>query len=264
MEPPQPEKELIFTVTTGRSGTRLLSRLLGTLGGVESFHEPKPKFSDIKSGLTPSDDEAKRFWMKKLQDISERGGHIYIETSHLFCKGFFSPLLDLGVEPSLIIHRRAPRDVALSMYRLGTIPGRTRKGNKFYLHPGDDSTMNVEPWKGFSDYQLCYWYCLEVERRAQIYQERAPAGVSIAETTLEDVLNWDQFESLCSELELPSPGLLERIQYKILRRWKFNKKSDQKDNRKKPRSIVKKEREVWECIPENSRRLCQRTYKKPS
>jgi len=38
-------KRLFFTVTTGRSGTLYLARVLDLFRGTRSLHEPKPTFS---------------------------------------------------------------------------------------------------------------------------------------------------------------------------------------------------------------------------
>jgi len=62
---------------------------------------------------------------------------IYIETCHTFGKGFLEPMLEICHDTEIIILHRNPIDVAMSMYRLGDIPGRTKTGMHWYLGPND-------------------------------------------------------------------------------------------------------------------------------
>jgi len=90
---------------------------------------------------------------------------VYAETSHLFGKGFVKPLLDLGVVPDVIVLDRVNRDVALSYWRRGTIPAKTLMGQRYLLHPEQAEYCPLPRWWTFTDYQLCYWYTREMERR---------------------------------------------------------------------------------------------------
>ena len=55
---------------------------------------------------------AKLFMLEhKLPAIARYASQVYVETSHLACKGFFEPLLDIGIIPDLIIHR-GPKEMS--------------------------------------------------------------------------------------------------------------------------------------------------------
>ena len=164
-------KRLIFTVTTGRSGTGYLAKMLSFVPNVVSYHEPRPDFADVMRLVQQDVSIAYGFWIeKKLPQIMEEPASTYIETSHLFCKGFVEPLLKLGVTPDLIILTRPHRRVAASLHRLDTIPGRTEKGLRYLVSPGDPGVLALPGWQTLTDYQLCYWYCLEIERRSHEYE----------------------------------------------------------------------------------------------
>ena len=108
------DKRLIFTVTSGRSGTLYLTELLKAIPGVSAHHEPSPDFTQAMRRIQTDPFIAYPFWLQmKLPEILKVPEAVYVETSHLFCKGFLEPLLRMGVRPALVFLRR-PR---------GTWPG---------------------------------------------------------------------------------------------------------------------------------------------
>ena len=217
-------KRLIFTITTGRSGTGYLAEVLQNIPDVQSYHEPEPKFSNVMRSVQEDKTVAVKFWInKKLPQIANEEAPIYIETSHLFCKGFIEPLLDMNIIPDLIILRRPERDVAKSMLRLGTIPGRTEKGLKYYLSPEDPGVLPLPNWQILHDYQLCYWYCLEIKRRSKYYEDILQKNnANITKTTLNEILTLRGFNRLLKELYLPSPGAFIIIKNFLNRKKKIN------------------------------------------
>jgi hypothetical protein len=174
---------------------------------------------------------AKAFWCKeKLPFIAEQNHHVYVETSHLFCKGFFEPLLSLGVRPALIFLRRDPRDVAHSLYRLGTIPGRTEKGCTFLLQPDDPDTLFVSDWESLTDYQLCFWYCLEIDRRQKLYLTVADSyNLTVSRLPFSDLTCGNGVLSrIAASIGAPQPGLLDRLKLRIRGIQKKNTKQSRK------------------------------------
>ena len=157
---------LIFTLSPGRCGTKYLAALLSTVPGVHVEHEGKPDFVDWARAARRDPAEARLFWEReKLPYIAGLGCDVYAETSHLFGKGFVQPLLDLGIVPDVLVIQRNHRDVALSYWRRGSIPVRTMMGNRYLLHPEVAEFHPPARWWSFSDYQLCYWYVLEMASR---------------------------------------------------------------------------------------------------
>lgn len=242
------EKRLIFTVTTGRSGTAYLASIFGFAKGVCTLHEPEPEFAEVLRRIQTDPDRARRFWIdKKLPAIAKNPAGIYIETSHLACKGFLEPLVELGVIPDLIIHRRKARDVALSMYKMGTIPGRSDKGLKFYLSPSDSGVIRVSDWKSLKDYQLCYWYCLEIERRASHYRKFFfEQGARVTETTLSGLKSFAGLKNCFSELDLKMkrPAWLTKLRFLRSASVKVNESKETKKDVGIPGNIDKLERDV--------------------
>jgi hypothetical protein len=161
---------LILTVTPGRSGTTYLSEILKALPGINSDHEPEPKFSDVMRSAQYDARIATRFLLsQKLPAIRRCAQPTYVETSHLACKGFIEPLIENGCLPDLIVLKRDPFLVSTSLYLIGAVPARTPLGNQFLLRPDDPGVLPLEGWQELSDWALCFWYCREIERRMEVY-----------------------------------------------------------------------------------------------
>ena len=63
--------------------------------------------------------------------------------------------------------------------------------------------LPLRRWTGFSDYQLCFWYALEIERRQRGY--RAPveaAGGAWVDVTAEELHDADRFLAVADALSL--------------------------------------------------------------
>ncbi len=223
---------LVFTVATGRCGTAYLSEVFKYVPGVVSHHEPAPEYVEVMREVQSDRDLSRKFIEeKKLPSIGRSGANIYVETSHLFCKGFLEPMLELGLTPDLVWLFRPHREVATSLFTMGTIPGRSAKALRFYLQPSDPGVLFLDGWQVLHDYQLCYWYCLEIERRAReyerMYRER---GGRFIKTTLGDVTTRDGFLAMVSGLELPTPSWLNVLRFERNKGKKVNESRETKKN----------------------------------
>jgi hypothetical protein len=179
-------KRLILTVGTGRNGTGYVSHLLQGVPGICCLHEPDPQFYTVMRAVQTDPGVAERFLLEQkfpaIRDVREP---VYFETSHLACKGFLEPLMAHGVPFDLMILRRDPVLVANSLYLLSTVPARTQMGQLFLLSPDDPGVLPLDNWQELHDWALCYWYCLEIERRAQVYKARlAELGGRLLETSV--------------------------------------------------------------------------------
>lgn len=244
------DKRLIFTVATGRCGTAYLAELLKFIPRADVFHEPEPEFADVMRSAQEDPGVAASFIReKKLPAIAALPAPVYIETSHLFCKGFLEPLHAAGLYPDIISLSRAPRDVALSMLTMGTIPGRSDKGLRFYLSPADPGVLPVASPDSLSDYQVCYWYCLEIARRTdEIEQFCAGRGLRFCRTTLPEITTRAGFLRLLAEMDLPRPTLFGWLQYARYGRNRVNESRETKKNVAIPDDLDGLEADVHERL----------------
>ncbi|MBI5433334.1 MAG: hypothetical protein HZA52_10945 [Planctomycetes bacterium] len=225
-------RRLLFTFTTGRSGTEYLARALGLFARVHAEHEPKPTFASAWRTVLARPETAREFWLEhKLPRIARSHAPIYAETSHLACKGFLESLIALGVRPTVLHLVRPARDVARSLWTLGTIPGRAFKGVKYY-HSPDDPRVELATGGAhlaWHDYQLCYWYCLETEARAQRFRARFELlGVRVERVELAQLAEASGIRRLADALDLGSFSTRGRIKLLGLAGRPTNRKLDSK------------------------------------
>ena len=228
----------LFTVTTGRSGTEYLTRVLALFAGVEAHHEPKPRFSSCFRAVVAAPAVAREFWEReKLPAIARARHPIRAETSHLFCKGFAESLVELGVVPELLHLVRDARATASSLWSLESVPGRSLRGVRYYLSPWDPNHLPVDPAvaERWSDYQLCYWYCLEIDTRAKELARRlGPRGVRVERVELADLQSPEGIAALGERLGLGPLSTFGRLRLAALPARRVNAKTHQKRSDRLP------------------------------
>jgi hypothetical protein len=240
------ERRLIFVISTGRSGTEYLTQVLGLFQNVHAEHEPEPSFTNAFRTIATAPHLARQFWLDhKLPAIARSPAPIYAETSHLVCKGFLESGIELGLRPTLIHLVRRYRDTARSMLALNTIPARTFNGVRFYLGPEDHAFLPVPRavFDRWHDYQLCYWYCLEIGERARVYAERfRPLGITVERVELDDIRTTAGVHDLARRLDF---GPLSKAGARTLDAV-VGQRTNQKTNAKRPRELSDAELTRWE------------------
>lgn len=198
------EKQLILTVTAGRTGTTFLHALFKLFPNVDSFHEADPNFLHVLKRIQTQPSAATKFLVEyKLPAIVACKSKTYVETSHLFCKGFLEPLINLGIRPDLVLLRRNPRNIAWSLLERQTVPARTPLGANYLVCPSDPNTLPLPLWERLTDYQLCFWYALEIERRQHRYREfMLRLGGKVYDVTASELNNAEKFLEMAEILSL--------------------------------------------------------------
>lgn len=222
VKPRKPQQRLIFTSTNGRSGSDMLHTLFGGFHDLTTTHEPEPDFRHLRPFAAESKVLAKN-WLKyvKLPAIAELPGSIYVETSHMFCKGYVEPMVALGQAFDLIVLVRPARQIALSMCRLPAVPGSGPWARCFYVSPGEPNLLPLKDTSKLSDYQICYWHALENERRQEKYRRVVlERGGRVAQIETADLCNGvavvAMFEALALDLSQLDFGVLEeRLQKRV-------------------------------------------------
>lgn len=196
------DKTLVFAVASGRSGTQTLAKIFEVMPDVHATHEGIPAFQEVMREALQDPDLARDFLLvRKLPAIAAIPQRTFVETSHVFAKGFLPPMLALGLRPKLIFLRRDPRKIALSLERIGATPHRTPGGREHFLSPADPALLPVVQWSDFTNYQLCYWYALETMRRQRVLHDLAGrAGCEARWLRIEDLQQPADVWALAEEL----------------------------------------------------------------
>jgi hypothetical protein len=244
-------KRCVFTITAGRTGTNYLQKLFTLFPDTLSVHEGAPDFVNVLRRAQQNPDIAYSFCLQtKLPFIASVKKNRYVETSHLFCKGFVESFIKCGVIPDIVVLRRPPRQIASSLLKLNTVPARTPYGFMYLLSPEDPNVLPLPQWQYMNDYQLCFWYCLEIERRQKLYTEMfRTLGATVVETQLSELLNFDSFVDIVTRL-----GFTASVDDEGLKA-KFSKLSSTRHNEKfkktidaSPEQFEQAEKEVWDRI----------------
>ncbi len=166
------QKRIIFVFSTGRCGTMLLSKIMELQDNVHAVHESPLRLDNYRWQF-PEKPSLRLYFLinKYLPSIAAVDAPIYFESGHLICKDLLVAMIALGVKFELIFLYRPVTEVALSMYQLNDIPGRTKTGKRWYLDPSsDDNIAPINPG-GYTDIQLCIWYCIEMLLRSNAFDK---------------------------------------------------------------------------------------------
>ncbi|WP_147126232.1 hypothetical protein [Shimia ponticola] len=201
-------KRVVLTVTAGRTGTDSLNHLFRHLPDTHASHEPNPNHRFILARVQHDPVLAARFfWYLQAPSIVSRAGSHVVESSHLFCKGFFEPCIAAGFRPALVMLQRDTRTTALSHQRKHAVPGRTGAGHRYLIAPTDRPYLKVDAPESLTDYQLCYWYCLEIELRQKLYSEIASElGMPIFTMQTKQLSDVEKLVEACVALGLADAG----------------------------------------------------------
>lgn len=202
------QTNLVFSVTAGRTGTTFAQKLFGVLPNVVSEHEPEPYFHTWLREVEKNPDRATKFLLHyKLPLIRDLHTPNYVELNHVFCKGFLEPLLALGITPNLLLLRRDPRLIALSYLERYSVPERTYYGMEWLLSPRYAKVMPLRGWQRMTDYQLVFWYALEIERRQRYYSHLIRGrGGAVSDITAGELSDFSRFTEVAQNLRLLGQG----------------------------------------------------------
>jgi hypothetical protein len=178
-------EKLIFTATTGRSGTLTLAKVFSAVVGCIAVHEAHPVMHGPVLKAASYGDRAlvDRVYrqVKSLNILRAAAGHrYYLESNHQFIKTFIQNAHEDFGERLAVIHLIRPAiEVATSIYCLGDYPG-TERGNYWWLEY--QAPANLIPMAHILDssgefshpFYKALWYWHEVEARISQWRARLP------------------------------------------------------------------------------------------
>jgi hypothetical protein len=179
-------EKLIFTATTGRSGTLTLTKLFAAVPGCRATHEAHPVMNGpVLRAASYGDTALVDRVYRRVKAVNIRraavGYRYYFEANHLFIKTFaHNAVADFGPRIAVVHLVRPAVEVANSIYQLGDYPS-TERGNYWWLDfraPTNLLAMAdiLESDPEFSHpFYKALWYWHEVEARVAAWRARMPA-----------------------------------------------------------------------------------------
>ena len=212
----------IFSINSGRSGSRYLSRLLDSVPNVTAFHEADPDMAGryVKwfpsEGLTPKQLLlAAPVYAQKLRKIAairramkgQPAGQIYAETNFQFILSFYDVAMRFFPSVDVVLMRRYLPKVLKSWMDLGWFKP-THPHTPYWCGEPDNPGAAVKapaPRGELEPIEWCIWYLIDVEGRAQRFKKQYPAA-RVVEVRLEELNDLDRVRWMFSQLEIePSP-----------------------------------------------------------
>ncbi len=183
-EPGAGPKKVVFSMSTGRSGTQFLAEVLrSNLPGSRVQHEylaphdfgvESPDIGVMRRFQAYGDmREVRAFWAQKLNRVFHCPAPYYVETSHALMKGgLIENILAWEDHPEvhLVTLERDIRKTALSMLHRAEMQN---SGNVWLWYidaKRGRSIVDYSPFEPFHQTGTTVWYILEVRARAAYYQ----------------------------------------------------------------------------------------------
>ena len=250
-------KPITLVFSTGRSGTTLLATLLSRVHGsyAENNYEmigpdnhgvDQHRFSSVrgKNKIDPS--IGHKFVGQFLERVKNYPCQHFTYCGSEILDGFIEHFWSYDVYPNVIILRRNPRDVAISLLLLGwaPVPNDKWSWNDYFAYPSEPGTLPFA-WHNVHPYQCAFWYCCHVEWKIWNYMEDLILhNAKIWETTTEQILDIDHFNSMLSFLNLPNVSTIPQDKVHSLDGYKWGRVPT-------PDELTKMEDEVLHTLPED-------------
>jgi hypothetical protein len=174
------DRHLIFSINSGRSGSKYLSQLLSTGRNVKSFHEAEPKMNGefiemVNSAPLNSSREKRRIKAAAIAAIlgASPPEEIYVETNHTFIKTFYDVVLEDFTNVDVVILRRDLALVLKSFIELGYFSPLNPLSFSWMTSPNAATAAlpAIGPDATLDQFDLCIAYLFDIEARAVRFQK---------------------------------------------------------------------------------------------
>jgi hypothetical protein len=215
------DRQFIFTMTTGRSGTAFLTELLAAnLPDAECHHEflgwgdfglRTPDVSHMTLFNSEGNvEKVQAFWRAKLAIVLNGRSRFYVETAHMLMKAGLveniAPLIRAGHVHLIDLQRDPAATIRSFKSRLEFF----NKGNVWLWYLDHTYPRNLSGWEKFRSHGhsgLCLWYIVEVRLRAAYYAMIVAENpnITVHRVTLEEVSTPAGAERLLASLGVAKP-----------------------------------------------------------
>jgi hypothetical protein len=204
------DRHLIFSINSGRSGSKYLAELFSTAEKVKSFHEAEPKMSGefiemINAQPLAVSREKRRIKAEAIAKILRGSGpdETYAETNHTFITAFFDVVLEDFGKIDIVILRRDLAHVLKSFIELGYFSPLNPLSLSWMSSPNAVTAAlpAIGPDKALDQFDLCIAYLLDIEARTERFKKEYP-DVRTHDVRLEELNKTAAVENLFQQLNL--------------------------------------------------------------
>jgi hypothetical protein len=173
------QRRLIFSINSGRSGSKYLAQLLATAHQVTSFHEAEPKMSGefidmINTKPMEASREKRRVKAAAIAEVLRGSGpeEIYAETNHTFITTFYDVVLEEFHNVDVINLRRDLALVLKSFIEMGYFSPLNPLSFAWMSSPNAVTAVlpAIGPDTTLDQFDRCIAYLLDIEARAERFK----------------------------------------------------------------------------------------------
>jgi hypothetical protein len=218
----------VFVLSTGRTGTMTLARLLNLSPSVEAVHEPTPKLvkasfdAYMEGGPAVSDAKWKdvvRAAREELVYEANKRGKVYVETNNRMT--YLASAAKRAFPASKFIHiYRHPYDVIVSEFRRGVYE--SHNWDYARIRPRRDNDR-YERWDRMSPLEKIAWYWSAVNSESLDFLESLPSQDTLGVRS-EDLFARDE-DCLETLFEFAESDLPPRLMIEEILRQRLNRQS---------------------------------------
>lgn len=176
--------------------------MFSAVKNVYSEHEGEPGFHTVRLSSTRIKN---KFVKDKISQYESTGMQNIVHTGHMMGLGFLEKIASSVQINDCIVAQRPWREIATSMFLLDWIPYKQKFIVPWYSGPNETGVLSYDGYEKAHPYQLCYWWCLESDRRIKeqitMLQNK---GVNIHYVNIIELLSLENFNFLLSNLKLDS------------------------------------------------------------
>jgi hypothetical protein len=203
------DRQYIFCINTGRSGSDYLAKLLDSAAEVSAFHEPKPEMTRAMLGLVTNNTyrntfSKRAFKAKAIRELAKSvNAKVYAETNHMFIKTFCDVVAKRLKNVKVVFLKRNLIDTLYSFYELGYFSNWEESWKEWMILPNAKTAAIQTMIKGEKPDQvsLIIGYLLDIRARAARFKAEFPS-VPVYEINLYELNDSEQVKKMFAWLNI--------------------------------------------------------------
>jgi len=224
--------QYIFSINTGRAGSKYLSDILSTAKEVCANHEPDPKMTGsilklVENNIYKESFQSRIFKTKSIQEILITSSHsTYIETSHMFIKTFFDVVINELQNVKIVFLKRSLVDTLHSFYQLGYFSDRNKAWSDWMISPyaATKAIPCLLSENEKDEIGLSLAYLIDIYARGNRFIEENP-NIPVFHIALEELNDEEKVKDLFLDLNIiPTETTFQHIGIKTNQRLDKKKK----------------------------------------